>query len=393
MDGLLHITDMSWGRINHPSELVELGQKIKVKILSYDEEKNRVSLGLKQTTAYPWENVEIKYPEGTKVKGRIVSITDYGIFIELEQGIEGLIHVSEMSWTQQVRNPSKIWNLNDGVECIVLKVDKENEKISLGIKQLNPDPWESIDIRYPVGTIITGKVRNLTNFGAFVEVEEGIDGLVHISDMSWTKRVNHPSEIMKKGDVVSVQIMSIDRDNKRISLGFKQLQSDPWEALQEKYAAGAEVEGKIVKFIDRGIVAELEGNIEGFVPFSQIPQQVGLKNASDAYEIGETIPSKVLEFDPKKRKIILSIRGYFKDREKAELDEYQLNHKPKNVTIGDVTEELTEDLINEDTEIIESAEENNEINTKIIDDNKVEKNEQITEEIKEETVDEVKEEK
>ncbi len=231
VDGLLHITDMSWGRIKHPSEMVNLGETISVKILDFDEKTSRISLGLKQLTPYPWENIEEKYPIGKKVTGRVVSITDYGAFVELEKGVEGLIHISEMSWTQHIKHPSKIMNVGDKIDAVVLSVDRENEKISLGIKQMEPDPWETIEQKYPVGKVVSGKVRNLTAFGSFIELEEGIDGLIHISDMSWTKRIQHPSELMKKGDKIDVKILKIDHENRRISLGLKQLQDDPWPKI------------------------------------------------------------------------------------------------------------------------------------------------------------------
>ena len=270
VDGLLHITDMSWGRIRHPSEMCALGQEIDVKILDYDDKTSRISLGLKQLTPYPWENIEAKYPIGFKTAGRVVSITDYGAFVELEEGIEGLIHISEMSWTQHIKHPSKIMNVGDKIDVVVLSVDRENEKISLGIKQLEEDPWKKIDEKFPVGSELTGKVRNLTAFGAFVELEEGIDGLVHISDMSWTKRIQHPSEVMKKGDTVRVKVLKIDHDNRRISLGYKQLQTDPWPELAQKYALGSEALGAVTRVLDRGLVVELDGHVEGFVPTAHL---------------------------------------------------------------------------------------------------------------------------
>ncbi len=314
VDGLLHITDMSWGRIRHPSELVTLGESIDVKILDYDEETSRISLGLKQLTPYPWENIEEKYPVGKKVTGRVVSITDYGAFVELEKGIEGLIHISEMSWTQHIKHPSKIMNVNDQVEAVVLSVDKENEKISLGIKQMEPDPWETIEEKYPVGAVVQGKVRNLTAFGAFVELEEGIDGLVHISDMSWTRRVQHPSEVVKKGDTIDVKIIRIDNENRRISLGIKQLSDDPWGDLAKKYSVGSEVLGTVTKILDRGVVVELDGEIEGFVPQAQLGSR---EEPNPEYEVGQEIPLQVIEFDRSQHKIILSVTAYYKKRERA----------------------------------------------------------------------------
>ncbi len=341
VDGLLHITDMSWGRINHPSELVSIGDRIKVKVLNFEEGKTRISLGLKQLTPYPWEGIEAKYPVGSIVAGRVVSTTDYGAFVELEKGVEGLVHISEMSWTQHIRHPSKIVNVGDQINVKVLNVDKNNEKISLGIKQLEPDPWSTIDERHPIGSRVKGKVRNLTNFGAFVEIEEGIDGLVHISDMSWTKRIKHPSEVMKKGQVVEVVILDIDKSNRRISLGHKQIFDDPWTTLEQRFAVGMVTSGIIIRILDRGVVVALENDIEGFVPAFQLGQDV--KKPSDAFDAGDELPLKVIEFDKDQRKVVLSVREYFKDRDKAELEEFRQKHQAKPVTIGDAFGELLAD--------------------------------------------------
>jgi len=340
VDGLLHITDMSWGRISHPSELVSIGDAIQVKVLNYEEGKTRISLGIKQLTPYPWDGVDEKYPVGAVVNGKVVSTTDYGAFVELEHGIEGLVHISEMSWTQHVKHPSKIVTVGEVVPVKILNVDKKGEKISLGIKQLEPDPWETIDERHPVGTRVEGKVRNLTNFGAFVEIEEGIDGLVHISDMSWTRRIKHPSEIMKKGDTVEVIILDIDKSNRRISLGHKQIFDDPWATLEEKFAVGMITKGIIIRILDRGVVVELENHIEGFVPTFQLGQDV--KKPSDAFDVDEELPLKVIEFDKDQRKIVLSVRDYFKDRDRAEFEEFKDKHKPKPVTIGDAFGDILE---------------------------------------------------
>jgi small subunit ribosomal protein S1 len=325
VDGLLHITDMSWGRIRHPSEMVQLGDKINVKILDFDDKTQRISLGLKQMTPYPWENIETKFPIGKKITGKVVSITDYGAFVELEKGIEGLIHISEMSWTQHIKHPSKIMNTGDMVDAVVLSVDKENEKISLGIKQMEPDPWITIEDRYPVGKVVAGKVRNLTAFGAFVELEEGIDGLVHISDMSWTKRVQHPSEVMKKGDKMDVKVIKIDHDNRRISLGYKQLSEDPWPELANKFAMGSECLGTIVKVLDRGVVVDIGDSVEGFVPVGQLAGR-DLTDPTGVFKEGEGVPLCVIEFDPKQHKVVLSAVAYFKKRDRSEFDTFLAQH-------------------------------------------------------------------
>ncbi len=306
IDGLLHITDMSWGRVNHPSEVVSIGDRVMVKVLSFDPERERISLGLKQLTPYPWENVDVKFPVNTRVRGKVVSITDYGAFIELEKGVEGLIHIGEMSWTRHVRHPSKIVNIGDVIECMILKVDKESEKISLSIKQTETDPWETLDLKYPVGSRFGGKVRNLTNFGAFVELEEGIDGLVHISDMSWTRRVNHPSEVVKKGDDVQVEVLNIDKEGRRISLGLKQTQINPWPALEQKYAPGSLVEGKVVRTIDRGVVVDLGDDVEGFVPLSQLG--IGDKKPAEAFNEGDLMQLRVTKVDGNNQRIVLAVR-------------------------------------------------------------------------------------
>ncbi len=325
VDGLLHITDMSWGRIRHPSEMVTLGDKIDVKILDFDDKTSRISLGLKQMTPYPWENIEEKYPIGKRITGRVVSITDYGAFVELERGIEGLIHISEMSWTQHIKHPSKIMNANDKVDAIVLSVDKDNEKISLGIKQMEPDPWLTIEQKYPIGRTIAGKVRNLTAFGAFVELEEGIDGLVHISDMSWTKRIQHPSEMMKKGDKVDVKVLKIDHDNRRISLGYKQLMEDPWPEIAKRFTLGAECLGTITLVLDRGVVVDLGDSIEGFVPSAQLAGK-DLTDPTGVFREGEEIPLQVIEFDRNQHKVILSVVAYYRKRERSEFEKYLAEH-------------------------------------------------------------------
>jgi len=338
VDGLLHITDMSWGRISHPSELVALGDKINVKIIDFDKNSGRISLGLKQLTPYPWENIEERYPIGRKIKGRVVSITDYGAFVELEKGVEGLIHISEMSWTQHIKHPSRLMAIGDRVEAKVLSVDKENEKISLGIKQLEPDPWENIEKRYKVGTRVTGRVRNLTAFGTFIELEEGIDGLVHISDLSWTKRIQHPSEVMKKGEKVEVVVLNVDRENRRISLGYKQLKMDPWPDLSQKYAVDKETVGKILRLLDRGVIVYLGDEVEGFVPTLHLGKPEITKPA-DAFNEGDELPLKVIEFDHQGKKIVLSVEAYYRGREKAELDAFLAKHPTKTQKVEEIVEE------------------------------------------------------
>jgi len=327
IDGLLHITDMSWGRVSHPSELVSIGDKVKVKVLSFDPEKERISLGMKQLTPYPWEDVDKRYTVTQRVKGKVVSITDYGAFVELEKGIEGLIHISEMSWTRHVRHPSKVVAIGDQIEAMILKIDKDNEKISLGLKQIEPDPWLTLDERFPIGTRLTGKVRNLTNFGAFVEIEEGIDGLVHISDMSWTRRVVHPSEVLKKGDKVEVVVLSIDKDARRISLGLKQVSDDPWPTLAERYLPDMIVRGKVVRLLDRGVIVDLEDGLEGFIPLSQLGIE-GLKKPSDSFKPEDTLDLKVTRVDTQAHRIILSVKAWLNDQDAATQAAFAEKYKP-----------------------------------------------------------------
>ncbi len=306
IDGLLHLTDMSWGRISHPSELVAIGDEIEVKVLDIDLERERISLGLKQLTPYPWDNVEAKFAVESVVKGKVVSITDYGAFVELEKGVEGLIHISEMSWTRHVKHPSKVVSIGQELEAKVLTVDRENEKISLGLKQTEPDPWDTLDDKYPIGSIVAGKVRNLTNFGAFVELEEGIDGLVHISDMSWTRRIRHPRELLAKGDDVEVVILAIDKDIRRISLGVKQLTPDPWLELSTKYGEGTFVEAKVVRPLERGVVVEVEDGVEGFIPVSHLGDR-NIKQPELHFAEEDMIPAKVIKVDHEGRRIVLSV--------------------------------------------------------------------------------------
>jgi small subunit ribosomal protein S1 len=307
VDGLLHITDMSYGRIQHPSEMVQIGQELEVKVLDIDWDRERISLGLKQLQSYPWKDVAEKYPVGTRVSGKVVSITNYGAFIELEPGIEGLVHISEMSWTRNVRHPSKLVSIGEAIEAVVLKVDPNEEKISLGMKQTEQDPWMMLPEKYPVGTRLNGKVRNLTSFGAFVEIEPGIDGLIHISDMSWTKRVQHPSEVVKKGDSVDVVILNVDAENKRISLGLKQATEDPWLRIGETYPVGTELRGKVVRLMDKGVVVDIGNDIEGFVPVSQLNFGQPVNSPADIVYETMNLELRVLEVDPIHRRIVLAV--------------------------------------------------------------------------------------
>ena len=315
VDGLLHITDMSWGRISHPSEMVQIGQELEVKVLDIDWDRERISLGLKQLQPYPWKDVAERFPVGTRVTGKVVSITNYGAFIELQPGIEGLVHISEMSWTRNVRHPSKLVSIGETIESVVLKVDPDEEKISLGMKQTEQDPWMVLPLKYPVGTRINGKVRNLTSFGAFVEIEPGIDGLIHISDMSWTKRVQHPSEVVKKGDAVDVVILNIDAENKRISLGLKQAEEDPWLRIGESYPVGLEQQAVIVRLMDKGVVVDMGNEIEGFVPVNQLVDSgVEVENPADVAWEGMKLDVKVMEVDPIHRRIVLSVTNIPEDQ-------------------------------------------------------------------------------
>ena len=309
VDGLLHITDMSYGRITHPSEMVHIGQELEIKVLDIDWDRERISLGLKQLQSYPWQDVADKYPVGTRVSGKVVSITNYGAFIELEPGIEGLVHISEMSWTRNVRHPSKIVSIGEAIDAVVLKVDPSEEKISLGMKQTEEDPWMTLPQRYPVGMRLTGKVRNLTSFGAFVEIEDGIDGLIHISDMSWTRRVQHPSEVVKKGDTVDVVVLNIDPENKRISLGLKQATEDPWLKIGESYPVGTELRGTVVRLMDKGVVVDIGNDIEGFVPNSQLNFGNPVHSPADIVYEQMNLDLRVLEVDPIHRRIVLAVTG------------------------------------------------------------------------------------
>jgi len=303
VDGLLHITDLSWGRVEHPDEIVSLDQNINVAVIDFDEESKRVSLGLKQLQPHPWKDMDIKYPEGMKVQGRVVSIADYGAFIELEKGVEGLIHISEMSWTQHIKHPSQLVSKDDIIECVVLNVNQPEKKISLGVKQLENDPWEEIDERYPVGSKHKGTVRNLTNFGVFVELEPGIDGLIHISDLSWTEKINHPNEVIEKDEEIEVVILAIDFENRRITLGHKQIEDNPWETFAEEYGLTSEVEGEVFKVTDKGVFVKLPHGMEGFIPASKTEAD---GEPADNFSEGDEVKAFVIELDESNKNITLS---------------------------------------------------------------------------------------
>ena len=334
IDGLLHITDMSWGRINHPSDLLAIGDKVEVKVLKFDREKQKVSLGIKQKTQDPWLAAAEKYPVGAKVRGKVVSLADYGAFIELEHGVEGLVHVSEMSWTQKVKHPSKIVAVGDMIDAQVLSSDPAGKRISLGMKQMEANPWHTLGERYPVGSTIEGKIRTITDFGAFVGLEEGIDGLVHISDLSWTKHVKHPSELLKKGQIVKAVVLSIDAQKERISLGIKQLTPDPWDKLiSERYKVGQDETVKVTKVADFGMFVELEHGIEGLIPVSEF-----LKDA-EPLKTGDEVTARVIKVDRGDRRVALSIKAYVKGKDKSTLQEY-MNQQPKpDTTLGALLKE------------------------------------------------------
>jgi len=335
IDGLLHITDMSWGRVHHPSELFSFGDEVEVVVLKFDRERERVSLGYKQKTEDPWTHVEEKYPVGSRVHGKVVSLTDYGAFVELEEGVEGLVHVSEMSWTQKIRHPSKVVSVGDQVEAKVLNLDVKNKRISLGIKQAGANPWDLIEERCPVGSRIRGVVRNLTDFGAFIGLEEGVDGLVHISDMSWTRRVKHPSEILKKGEEVEAIVLNVDKAKERLSLGLKQLTPDPWIGIAETYPIGSIVTGTVVKITDFGVFVALENGIEGLIRNTEVSLDPSSR-IEDLLSINSEVKAVVVKLDEEERKIGLSIKRYLEGLEEAELNQYLNDQESMRSKMGDL---------------------------------------------------------
>jgi len=339
IDGLLHVTDMSWGRVNHPSELFRVGDEIKVKVLRFDPESERVSLGLKQIQPDPWRDAAMRYPVGKRINGKVVSLTDYGAFVELEPGIEGLVHVSEMSWTKRVKHPSKLVNVGDQVESVVLDVDEHNRKISLGMKQIEPNPWSVIEEKYPIGTRVAGTIRNITNFGVFVGLEEGVDGLVHVSDISWTEQIKHPSEKFNKGDEVEAVVLKIDRENEKFSLGIKQLTANPWDGIKRKYPVGSEITGEVTNVTDFGAFVKLEEGIEGLIYSSELGHEK-VDKPSDVISAGQTVTALVTKVDPVDQKISLSIRALTDKEERQALKKLAAEQAAsQTMTLGDLIKE------------------------------------------------------
>jgi len=357
VDGLIHITDLSWGRINHPNEVVNLDETIKVVVTDFDEEKKRISLSLKKLLPHPWEKIEEKLNIGDKVSGRVVSLTDYGAFIEIDKGIEGLIHNSEMSWTQHIKHPSQMVSMGQVIEAVILSLDKEEKKISLGIKQLEPDPWQSLMEKYPVNSRHKGTARNLTNFGVFVELEPGVDGLVHISDLSWTKKVRHPGEIIKKGEQLEVLVLDVDVESRKISLGHKQIQENPWDKFETIYKPGYETNGKVVRIIDKGIIVELPDEVDGFIPVSHLTPSSKIKNIANHFPMEETLPMRVIEFDKENKKIVLSVLNAIKEKSEEEIQEYLNTHKLDRVTVESIKNTESPSVEPSDFQIFETKEE------------------------------------
>jgi small subunit ribosomal protein S1 len=338
LDGLLHITDMSWGRLNHPSDILKVGDELKVMVLKYDSGKGKISLGLKQAMPDPWLDVETKYPVGEKVCGKVVSLTEYGAFIALEEGVEGLIHVSELSWTRRVRHPSEILKVGEEVETMVLGVDLGNRRISLGLKQTVPNPWTVIGDKYPVGTKIEGQIKNITDFGMFIGIEDGIDGLVHVSDISWTKRVKHPGELFSKGQTVQAVVLSVDTENERLSLGMKQINPDPWSEIPSKYKPGTRIKGKVSSVTDFGVFLEIEEGIEGLVHVSELSHEK-IATPKGFANVGDELEAVVLGVDPNERKIALSIKSLQSAIDKAEMAAYMEPQGEATSNLGDLLKE------------------------------------------------------
>jgi small subunit ribosomal protein S1 len=341
VDGLLHITDIAWGRIGHPSEKLSVGDRIKVKVLHFDREKEKVSLGLKQAMPDPWDSVPKKYPVGSRLKGKVVNTTDYGVFVELEAGVEGLVHISELTWSKKLKHPSKVVRVSDTVEVMVLDCDPGKRRISLGMKQTEPNPWALIEEKYPVGTKVVGKVKTITDFGIFIGFEEGVDGLVHVSEMSWTKKIKHPGELYKKGQEIEAVVLNIDSKNERFSLGIKQITPDPWKEVSRRYRRGEVVTGKVTNVTDFGAFVELEEGIEGLVHVSEISREK-IERPSDVLKVGDTVSAIVLHIDAHERRIGLSLKGVTEKAEKAEIEKYISNQGPSTSTLGELIQEEME---------------------------------------------------
>ena len=338
IDGLLHITDMSWDRIEHPSQMLKVDQEVEIKVLSIDREREKIALGLKQTQENPWEKVAERYLVGSRVKGEVVNIMNYGAFVKLEPGIEGLVHISEMSWTRRINHPSEVVNVADQIEVVVLEVDKDKQEISLGMKQTEVNPWTTVALKYPVGTVVEGMVRNLTNYGAFVEIEEGVDGLLHVSDMSWTKKVSHPSEVVKKADRLRCVVLTVDQDKMRIGLGLKQMSEDPWlRAIPDRYQPGMVVRGKVTKITNFGVFVELEPELEGLLHVSELADHK-VENPQDEVQIGQEVDVKILRVDTIERKIGLSKkRAEWAVTPESEESEARRKEKKRRGGLGDET--------------------------------------------------------
>lgn len=342
LDGLLHITDMSWKKIKHPSEIVKLGDELDLMVLSYDENEQKVSLGLKQLIPNPWENIHEKYPEGKKTTGKVTNLVDYGAFVELEPGIEGLVHISEMSWTRKLKHPSQMVKVGDEVEVVILGIDVDKKRISLGMKQVKPNPWDIVIEKYPEGTIVEAPVKNITDFGIFVGIEEGIDGLIHVSDISWTKKIHHPGELYKVGDMVKAKVLTVDKENEKFTLGIKQLTEDPWLKIPEKYPEGSYVTGKITNITDFGIFVEVEEGIEGLVYISEASDKK-IKDANEIYKVGEEVTAKVIRVSAEERRLGLSIKQYLEDEAKKRLEEEKKRKNEAGSNLGELIKQKLQD--------------------------------------------------
>jgi small subunit ribosomal protein S1 len=342
LDGLLHITDMSWRRIKHPKEMVQMGDTLELKVLSFDRESQKVSLGLKQLVPNPWENIHEKYPEGQKVTGRVTNIMDYGAFVELEPGVEGLVHISEMSWTRKLKHPSQMVKNGDEVDVVILGVDAEKKRISLGMKQVKPNPWDVVEEKYPEGTVLEAPIKNITDFGLFIGIEEGIDGLIHVSDLSWTKKVHHPEELYQVGDTVRAKVLTVDRENEKFTLGVKQLHEDPWTRIPERYPEGTTVTGKVTNITDFGLFVEVEEGIEGLVHQSEITREKSEGNPTEDFEVGQEVTAKVIRVSAEERKLGLSIKQHLEDQERRRNQDQGSSESTGN-NLGDLIKQKLED--------------------------------------------------